>query len=243
MGKETITAKINNTFLRRALKNFATAYPLARTKSFEGMDFEALRSRIAENKRLGLKSLPELVTRFKIAAERSGAKVHICSTPEDAKQTILAIIKGKGADFLVKSKVMTSEEIELNHFLEKHGVRCQETDLGEWILQLADERPSHMVMPAIHKNREEVADLFAKETGHDCPPDIPFLVQTAREVLRSGFLAGQVGLSGANVAIADSGTLDGKNWIDNRLAFVVIPRLNSWLPLFAVTHWANCDFV
>jgi iron-sulfur cluster protein len=202
-----INQKINNTFLRRALKNFAAAYPVARAKAFEGIDFEALRSRIAQSKKAGLRELPELVQRFTVQATAAGATVHFCRTPEDANRTILEIIRAKGADFLVKSKAMTSEEIELNPYLEKHGVRCLETDLGEWIIQLAGERPSHMVMPAIHKNREEVAELFSKATGSDCPPDIPFLVQKARETLRSGFLEGQVGMSGANVAIAESGAL------------------------------------
>jgi iron-sulfur cluster protein len=207
MGKEIINRKINDTFLRRALKNFAAAYPVARAKAFDGVDFETLRSRISDSKQAGLKELPELVSRFKSRAEQTGAKVYVCSTPEEANRTILTIIQEKGADFLVKSKAMTSEEIELNPFLEKNGIRCLETDLGEWIIQLAGERPSHMVMPAIHKNKEEVAELFTRETGHDCPPDIPSLVQTARETLRSGFLTGQVGLSGANVAMADTGTI------------------------------------
>ncbi len=206
MGKATIKKKINDTFLRRALKNFAAAYPVARAKAFDGIDFEAVRGRISDAKQAGLKELPDLVSRFKLRAEQTGAKVYVCSTPEDANRTILEIIQGKGADFLVKSKAMTSEEIELNPYLEKNGVRCLETDLGEWIIQLAGERPSHMVMPAIHKNKEEVAELFSKETGHDCPPDIPSLVKTARDTLRSGFLAGQVGLSGANVAMADTGS-------------------------------------
>ena len=207
MGKEIINKKINDSFLRRALKNFAAAYPVARAKAFEGIDFETLRSRISEAKQAGLKELPGLINRFRSSAEQTGAKVYVCSTAEEANRTILTIIKAKGADFLVKSKAMTSEEIELNPYLEKNGIRCLETDLGEWIIQLAGERPSHMVMPAIHKNKEEVAELFTRETGHDCPPDIPFLVQTARETLRSGFLAGQVGMSGANVAMADTGTI------------------------------------
>ena len=207
MAKETIKKKINDSFLRKALKNFAEAYPVARAKAFEGIDFEALRGRIAERKKAGLRELPELVARFTLKAEQAGAKVHFCRTPEDANRTILGIMQEKKADFLVKSKVMTAEEIELNHYLERRGVRCLETDLGEWIIQLAGERPSHMVMPAIHKNREEVAELFTRETGHECPPDIPFLVETARETLRNGFLTGQVGMSGANVAVADSGTL------------------------------------
>ncbi|HYS42480.1 MAG TPA: LUD domain-containing protein, partial [Geobacteraceae bacterium] len=151
MGKAIINKKINDTFLRRALKNFAAAYPVARAKAFDGIDFEALRGRISDAKQAGLKELPDLVSRFKLRAEQTGAKVYVCSTPEDANRTILEIIQGKGADFLVKSKAMTSEEIELNPYLEKNGVRCLETDLGEWIIQLAGERPSHMVMPAIHK--------------------------------------------------------------------------------------------
>lgn len=207
MDKELIQQKLDNTFLRRALKNFAAAYPVARAKAFEGMDFEGLRGRIADFKGAGLERLPALVEQFTASAEQAGARVHLCTTPEEANRTILEIIRSKNADFLVKSKAMTSEEIELNHYLEKHGVSCLETDLGEWIIQLAGERPSHMVMPAIHKNREEVAELFSRETGKECPPDIPYLVETARETLRSGFLTGQVGMSGANVAMADSGTL------------------------------------
>ncbi|HLO26572.1 MAG TPA: LUD domain-containing protein [Geobacteraceae bacterium] len=207
MGKETINAKITNTFLRRALKNFAAAYPVARAKAFEGTDFEGLRSRISGFKREGLKVLPVLVEQFTSTASAAGAQVHVCATPEDANRTILDIIRSKNANLLIKSKAMTSEEIELNPYLEKNGIHCLETDLGEWIIQLAGERPSHMVMPAIHKNKEEVAELFTKETGHTCTADIPFLVQTARETLRSGFLAGQVGLSGANVAMADTGTI------------------------------------
>jgi iron-sulfur cluster protein len=204
---EIINTKINNTFLRRALKNFAAAYPLARARAFEGIDFEVLRSRIAASKQEGLQRLPELVAQFTANAEKTGATVHFCHTPEDARRVMLEIIRAKGADFLVKSKAMTSEEIELNHYLEGHGIRCLETDLGEWIIQLAGERPSHMVMPAIHKNKEEVAELFSKATGTHCPADIPFLVQKARETLRSGFLEGQVGMSGANVAMADTGAM------------------------------------
>ncbi|RII27185.1 MAG: hypothetical protein CXR31_08000 [Geobacter sp.] len=207
MDKGLIQQKLDNTFLRRALKNFAAAYPVARAKAFEGMDFEELRVRISGFKEAGLEQLPALVEQFTASAEKAGARVHLCTTPDDANRTILEIIRSKNADFLVKSKAMTSEEIELNHYLERNGVSCLETDLGEWIIQLAGERPSHMVMPAIHKNKEEVAELFSRETGRECPPDIPSLVQTARDSLRSGFLTGQVGMSGANVAMADSGTL------------------------------------
>lgn len=226
MARDVIRQKINDAFLRKALKNFAAAYPVARAKAFEGVDFEALRSRIAAFKKEGLARLPEMVKEFTASAERSGASVHLCATPEEANRTILEIIRKAGTDFLVKSKAMTSEEIELNHYLGNNGVTCLETDLGEWIIQLAGERPSHMVMPAIHKNREDVAELFSRETGRDCPPDIPHLVRVARETLRDGFLTGQVGLSGANVAMADSGAIGIVTNEGNGRLVTTLPRIH-----------------
>ncbi|GAB4296636.1 MAG: LUD domain-containing protein [Desulfuromonadia bacterium] len=202
-----IRASIDNEFLRRALRNFAAAYPAAREKAFEGIDFEALRNRVSTQKRESLSRLSELVREFTENAEACGARVHLCTTGEEACRTIGKIIRSAGVDSLIKSKSMTSEEIGLNHRLDGEGIRSLETDLGEWIIQLAGERPSHMVMPAIHKNREEVACLFTKATGRECAPHIPSLVETARETLRSAFLQAEVGLSGANAAIADSGTL------------------------------------
>jgi len=207
VSKKIIRQKIHDSFLRTALKNFAAQYPVARARAFEGDDFEALRDRISSARETAIRDLPDLVERFRQSAEKAGATVHVCGCPEEARSVILGIIREKGADFLVKSKSMTSEEIRLNPYLEKAGIRCLETDLGEWIIQLAGERPSHMVMPAIHKNREEVAALFSRETGRDCPADIPALVETARETLREGFLSAKIGLSGANAALADSGTI------------------------------------
>ncbi len=121
MGKSEIREKINNSYLRRALKNFAAAYPVARAKALEGIDFEGLRSRISESKRGVLRRLPELVAEFTRNAENAGATVHFCRTRDDANRTIHRIMQEQGATFLVKSKAMTSEEIELNHYLEKQG--------------------------------------------------------------------------------------------------------------------------
>ncbi len=224
MGKQEIRQKINNSYLRRALKNFAAAYPVARAKALEGIDFEALRTKISASKRAGLRRLPELIAEFTRNAEHAGATVHFCRTGAEANRTIHKIMQDQGANFLVKSKAMTSEEIELNHYLEKQGIRCLETDLGEWIIQLAGERPSHMVMPAIHKNKEEVAELFSKATGTQLPADIPTLVQAAREALRSGFLTGQVGMSGGNVAIANNGTIGIMTNEGNARLVTTLPR-------------------
>lgn len=248
MSKKEIRQKINDAFLRRALANFAAQYPVARARAFEGEDFDKLRDRISSARESSIPRLPELVELFRKNAETSGATVHVCADAAAARDTILAIIRHKGADLLVKSKSMTSEEIRLNPFLEKAGIRCLETDLGEWIIQLAGERPSHMVMPAIHKNRDEVAALFTRETGRDCPPDIPSLVATARETLRDGFLSARVGLSGANVAMADSGTLcivtnEGNGRLvttlpETHIALIgmekIVPSLNEALDILSI---------
>ena len=207
MSKKIISRKIHDSFLRTALRNFAAQYPAARARAFEDDDLESLRDRVSAIRDNALDHMPELVEKFREKAEETGAKVHLCRSTEEALRTILTIIREKGAQAVVKSKSMTSEEIRLNPYLEKEGILSLETDLGEWIIQLAGERPSHMVLPAIHKNREEVAGLFSRETGRDCLPHIPSLVRTARETLRHAFLSSRVGISGANIAIADSGTI------------------------------------
>ena len=102
---------------------------------------------------------------------------------------------------------MVSEEIRLNDALEASGIGVVETDLGEWIMQLAHEHPSHLIAPAVHKTREQVAELFSKEFGYELPPDPVELVKVARERLRQSFIDADIGISGANVAIAESGTL------------------------------------
>ena len=124
-----------------------------------------------------------------------------------ANAYILDLARERGVLLVAKSKSMTSEEIRLNQHLERGGVKVVETDLGEWIIQMAGERPSHMTMPALHKTREEVAELFSRQLGRPVPPDISVLVRLAREELRRSFLEAGMGISGANLALAQSGTL------------------------------------
>ncbi len=224
MTRKIIREKIADRFLRQALANFAAQYPIARERAFADTDFPALRERIASFRATALQELPTLVDRFRSQAEARGATVHLCPAPADACRTILEIIRSEEADFVIKAKSMTSEEIHLNRALEQAGIRCLETDLGEWIIQLAGERPSHMVMPAIHKSRDEVAELFSRATGRHCPPDIPTLVATARETLRDGFLTATVGITGANVAIADSGVIGLVTNEGNARLVTTLPR-------------------
>jgi iron-sulfur cluster protein len=127
--------------------------------------------------------------------------------PAKVREYILKVAQDNGVKSIVKSKSMATEEIHLNAYLEKAGISVGETDLGEWIIQLADQTPSHMVMPAIHMTREEVADLFSKEVDERLTSDIPRLVEVARKELRAKFLAADMGISGGNLAVAETGSI------------------------------------
>ena len=139
-----------------------------------------------------------------------GGQVHWCATAADARQTILDILKKRGARRLAKGKSMVSEEIELNPFLAANGLDVIETDLGEYILQLRDEPPSHIVMPAIHLTKREVGETFRAAHTH-LDPARPLaepreMTDEARAVLRQRFLGAEAGLTGANFLIAETGS-------------------------------------
>jgi iron-sulfur cluster protein len=182
-------------------------YPATRAKAYEGIDFEALRNQIAEIKGSAADHLDELAEKFKKSAEARGIKVFRANSPEAVKDYITNLCKEKGVKKIVKSKSMASEEIHLNQHLAEHGIQTDETDLGEWIIQLAHQTPSHMVMPALHLTKEEVADLFSKETHQQQSTDIQQLVKVARKELREKYFAADMGMSGANIAIAETGSL------------------------------------
>ncbi|AHJ12579.1 L-lactate dehydrogenase (quinone) large subunit LdhH [Sulfurospirillum multivorans] len=182
-------------------------YPATRAKAFEGVDFEALRSKIAGIKGDAAGRLDELANTFKKNAEANGIKVFRASSAEAARQYIANLCKEKGVKKIVKSKSMATEEIHLNHFLDEFGIQSDETDLGEWICQLAHQTPSHMVMPALHLTKEEISDLFAEETKQPLDNDIQKLVKVARAAIREKFFEADMGISGANIAIAETGSI------------------------------------
>ena len=182
-------------------------YPATRAKAFEGVDFEALRSKIADIKGEAAGRLDELAETFKKNAEANGIKVFRASSAEAARQYIANLCKEKGVKKIVKSKSMATEEIHLNHFLDEFGIQSDETDLGEWICQLAHQTPSHMVMPALHLTKEEISDLFAEETKQPLDNDIQKLVKVARAAIREKFFEADMGISGANIAIAETGSI------------------------------------
>ncbi len=191
--------------LQQALHQFGDAYLLAREKAFSGLDFEALRQEIGEMKDDVRRHHVRYLKQFIDNAEAAGAKVYLAKTAEEANRYIADLAVEKGIKLAVKSKSMASEETHLNKALEQANIKPLETDLGEWILQLCGQRPSHMVMPAIHMFKEEVADLFSRETGRTEAADIPHLVEVARQQLRQGYLDADMGISGANMAIAETG--------------------------------------
>ena len=205
--KESIETALNNGNLTGALGRFSEAYRISRAKAYEGIDFEAVRDQIAEIKGSASSRFEELAEQFKQNAEARGAKVFRTSDPAAVKQYILDLAKAQGVKRVVKSKSMASEEIHLNKALEGAGIEVDETDLGEWIIQLAHQTPSHMVMPAIHMTKEEVAEVFSQEVEAGQAPDIPRLVKFARAKLRPKFLQADMGITGANIAVAETGSL------------------------------------
>ena len=203
--RERVDKALATPRLQEALHTFGDAYVVARQNAFAGLDFEAMRNGIAAMKDRVREQREDLIAEFTRNAEAAGATVYLARTAADANRYITSLAKERGVRKLVKSKSMASEETHLNRALEAAGVEALETDLGEWIIQLAGQRPSHMVMPAIHMFRDEVAELFGKVTGQVEADDIPHLVQVAREQLRQGYFEADMGISGANMAIAETG--------------------------------------
>ncbi|MBW2193165.1 MAG: lactate utilization protein, partial [Deltaproteobacteria bacterium] len=163
--KKQLKAALSDPFLRTAMDNFNTAYRENRSMVYDGIDFEGISKEIAAEKDAALSRLSELLEEFKANAEASGARVHVARDARAANEIIAGIAKSNDVKKIIKAKSMTAEETFLNQHLEKEGFTVTETDLGEWIIQLRKEGPSHMVMPAIHLSRYQVGDLFEAVTG------------------------------------------------------------------------------
>ena len=172
-------------------------------------DYEELKADAREIKEDAIARLPELIDEVRETVEANGGTVYVADDAADANRYITELTaEERDADRLVKSKSMTSEEIEVNEALEAEGVEVVETDLGEWVLQLADEAPSHIVAPAIHKSREGISELFAERFDLDDPPETAEeLTMFARERLGELVEGADVGMTGANFIAADSGTM------------------------------------
>ncbi len=203
-----LDAAIDDPNLATALHRALSTFRDRRAAAFADLDFDSMRADMHRRKADAIERLPELIEQFTREAEAVGTVVHLARTPDDACRIIGDLAKERRVKLAVKSKSMATEEIKLNDHLEKQGVRTVETDLGEWIIQLAGEHPSHLIAPAIHKTREEVAQIFSKKLKIKKVSDDPKeMVKIARERLRQSFIDADMGITGANVAIADTGTI------------------------------------
>ena len=205
--KREIQEALKNTTLSRTLGTFCATYPAKREKSYAGVDFESTRDSIKEVKSYAAEHVDEMIEEFtKNCTARGGNVFHAHST-EEAMEYIRNLVKEKGVKTIVKSKSMASEELHMNHVLGDDGVLVQETDLGEFIIALEGNTPVHMVMPALHLNKEQVAEYFTEYTKVKNEPIIAEEVKTARRVMRDKFTHAEMGVSGANVAVAETGTV------------------------------------
>ncbi len=197
--------------LQAALTAIPAGFQVKRAKARAGLpEFEALRDRAVEIKNHTLAHLDLYLSKFEENVKARGGHVHWARDAEEARQIIGKICQDRGAKTVTKGKSMVSEEIELAGYLEQQGLEAVETDLGEYIIQLRGETPSHIIAPAVHLRKPQISETFRKaHTQFD--PDRPLtedrdLLDEARTVLRSKFLAADVGITGANFAIAETGS-------------------------------------
>ncbi len=194
--------KIRQNF-RKAMDGLMTK----RKAAFEGWDLETLRDLGANIRLRALANLPDLLEQLEQKLTENGIKVHWAEDGDDACRIVRDICVARKATTTIKGKSMVSEEMDLNHYLEAKGIEALESDLGEYIVQLAEETPSHIIMPAIHKNTDEISHLLHEKTGTDLSHDVEYLTASARLQLREKFRNADVGISGVNFAVAETGTL------------------------------------
>ena len=204
-------AGLQDAALQTSLARFQGGFQVKRAEAAKRLpEFEALRDQARDIKDHTLAHLDHYLERYEAQVTAAGGTVHWCQTPEEARRVILSLCQAVDAKTVTKSKSMIAEELELNPFLEEHGIEPVETDLGEYVVQLADERPSHIIAPAVHKTKDQVADLFHEKhtpLGRTRRLDrVEELVEEAREVLRPRYLAADVGITGANFLIAETGS-------------------------------------
>ncbi len=219
--RKRIIESINNETLQIALDNNTERRLKGRAIAFESIpDWRERRQRAHKIRANVIDHLDEYLGKFQSNAEKNGVVVHPAKDAAEAIQIVLEISgvrklapaiatasRRNPKVLIAKSKSMVSEEIELNHALEKEGIKVVETDLGEYIVQLRHERPSHIITPAAHLRKKQVAQLFHEELGIPYSEDIPTLTATARKILREVFLTADIGISGVNFGVAETGSV------------------------------------
>ncbi|MDD5398306.1 MAG: LUD domain-containing protein [Dehalococcoidia bacterium] len=193
--------------LQAALSRFTMLTKFGRQMGMTGIDFEALRQDLHKRKARAIDNLPTLIKEFKENASAAGVVISEAENAGQVNDYIAGLARRRGIRHIIKSKSMLTEEIGLRHHLEHLGIRVDETDIGERIVQLAGEKPAHIVGPAIHKTTEQIAFLFTELLGEQISSESQPLLDTVRGSLRQSYLDADMGISGANIAIAETGTI------------------------------------
>jgi L-lactate dehydrogenase complex protein LldF len=193
-------------------KNFRGAMDFLQAKRraqfSDGEELQGLRNLGSAIRQYSLANLPRLLTELEAKLTANGVQVHWAQDAGEANAIALQIAHRVNAKHIIKGKSMVSEEVGFNHAMEAAGIEALESDMGEYIVQLAGEGPSHIIMPAIHKTKQEIAQLFADEVpGVAYTEDVDALIQIGRRVMRRKFADADIGLSGVNFAVAETGTL------------------------------------
>ena len=178
-----------------------------RRDAFADWDLETLRELGANIRLRALARLPDLLEQLEANCEANGIRVHWAENGEEACRIIREICESHGARSVIKGKSMVSEEMHLNAHLEAAGIEALESDLGEYLVQLNEQTPSHIIMPAIHLNTDEISEIMHEKTGTERTRDVDYMTAAARQQLRERFMAADVGVSGVNFAVAETGTL------------------------------------
>lgn len=206
--KRKSSMQLDNAHFQKNMRRFGRGFAEKRAAAVAQLDiFEALRDAGKDIRNRSLENLDAYLLKFEEAAMARGTIVHWAETAEDVNRIVIEIAQANGVKKIVKSKSMVSEESGLNHALEAVGIQAIETDLGEYIVQLAKEPPSHLIAPAIHKSKEDVAELFQQHHNLPYKLDIPDLTKEARQILRPHFLSADMGISGGNFLIAETGSV------------------------------------
>ncbi|MCW9039096.1 MAG: LUD domain-containing protein, partial [Rhodospirillales bacterium] len=205
--RQQAIAALDDAGLQKALAKTAVGFPMKRLAAVNRLpEFETLRDQAVAIKDHTLDNLDWYLERFEHKVVENGGKVHWCRTGDDARAAVLDICRKAGAKTVTKGKSMVGEELAINEHLEANGIAPIETDLGEYIIQLRHEPPSHMVAPAIHVSRDQVEAAFREHhTDLDASRNLDAqedLLKEARAILREQFIAADVGITGANFMIA-----------------------------------------
>lgn len=213
--------------LQAALDVVTNRFMLLRRDGFRGVaDPDSQRRRAKAIKEQALRELDRHLERLAAVFREAGGSVHFAADAKECTDIVLRLARERGVRSVVKSKSMVTEEIHLNAVLEAAGIGVVETDVGEWIIQLAGETPSHIIAPAIHKTKEQVAELFSAAMGESLPPDPEVLTAAARRALREKFLQADMGISGANFAVAETGTIVLLTNEGNDRLVTTLPRIH-----------------